>query len=524
MMTTVISSQEVNKKDLAVRIGVGVALSAMTTVMLITAFPPTNIWPFAFFCLVPMLVAQHRILPLKWSWLAPAIGGTLWVLWLVIMLFGIKAETSFILLIPAIALLKDYFTTKSNRLFHERTKYRYFVLEGIFGWVGFEMIRSFIPLVRMHGFIGHTVHTQPWLIQPVSIFSIYGLDLLIILVDYALAQGAFALIDRKWQWGDVPAVSKRLVNGWLVGMGGALAVWVAISLVILAGAPKDPEVVRVAAVQNGVPIPAHWPPDQPQEERLANLVEQTRAAAQQGAQLVVWPELGVGFDPQVEHTEELRALATETGATLVIGYGLATKTESRNAAVPLMPSGEFLPIYGKSHIPPGEALDPDAGKYPVYDTALGKWGTIICHDTNFTESGRIMARKGARLLAIPTFEAYIPGFEKIFYIQMVFRSVENRIATVKADTAFSSSIIDPYGRILELRSGAPDGEAFALVADVPLGSANTLYTRVGDWMGWLSLAGFIVFMILPDVIKKRQEKERRAAMSGLTEDQVDAES
>ena len=118
-----------------------------------------------------------------------------------------------------------------------------------------------------------------------------------------------------------------------------------------------------------------------------------------------------------------------------------------------------------------------------------------------------MARKGAQLLAIPTFEAYIPGFEKIFYIQMVFRSVENRIATVKADTAFSSAIIDPYGRVLELRSGAPDGEAFALVADVPLGSGGTLYTSLGDWMGWLSLAGFVFFMILPEVLKRRQKKQ-----------------
>jgi len=512
-MTTVAG---VNRKDLTIRIVVGVALSVMTTIMLITAFPPTNIWPFAFFCLVPMLVAQYRILPLKWSWIAPAIGGTLWVLWLVIMLFGVSAETWFILLIPVIAFLKDYFTTKSNRLFHESTQYRYFVLEGIFGWVGFEMIRSFIPLVRMHGFIGHTVHTQPWLIQPVSIFGIYGLNLVIILINYALTQGAFALVDRKWQWSDVSAFNKRLANRWLVGAGGVLVVWVTISLIILAGAPKDPETIRVAAVQSGVPIPAHWPPDQPQEERLASLVEQTRAAAQQGAQLVVWPELGIGFDPQVEHTDELRALAAETNATLVIGYGLATEEESRNAAVPLTPSGEFLPIYGKSHVPPGEPLDPDAGKYPVYDTPLGKWGTIICHDANFGESGRIMARKGARLLAIPTFEAYIPGFENIFYIQMLFRSVENRIATVKADTAFSSSIIDPYGRILELRSGAPDGEPFALVADVELGTPGTLYTRLGDWVGWISLVGFAFFMIFPDVVKKRQKKQ--------TQGQVDAAS
>jgi apolipoprotein N-acyltransferase len=62
----------------------------------------------------------------------------------------------------------------------------------------------------------------------------------------------------------------------------------------------------------------------------------------------------------------------------------------------------------------------------------------------------------------------------MFYVQTLFRAVENRVTTVKADSAFSSAIVDPYGRILAKRNGAPDGEAFALVADVPLGSANTL--------------------------------------------------
>lgn len=508
-MTTVVHSQEVNTKSQTARIIIGIALSLMTTAMLILAFPPTNIWPFAFFCLVPMLVAQYRILPQRRSFLAPVTGTNLWVFWLVTMLFGFKKETWFIQLVPVLAALLSYLTTRGTRQFHERSDYRWFVLHGMFDWVGFEMIRSFIPLVHMHGFIGHTVHTQPWLIQPVSIFSIYGLNLVIILVNYALAQGVFALIDRKWTWADAPLINKRQARNWLVGACATLGVWIVISLVILAGAPKDPTMVRVAAVQSGIPTPAHWPADQPQEKYLTPLFEQTRIAGQQDAKLVVWPELAVGFDPQKEHTAELRALAAETGATIVIGYGVAKEGEAgRNAAVPLTPAGEFLVIYGKSHPAPGEIWDPDAGKYPVYELpSLGAWGTIICHDANFTKPARILTRKGTRLLAVPTFEAYIPGFERIFYIQMLFRSVENRISTVKADSAFSAAIIDPYGRVLKLKSGAPDGEAFALVADVPVVESGTLYTRLGDWMGWISLAGFVFFMIFPGMLEKRQKKQ-----------------
>ncbi len=303
-MTTAVRSQEVHTKSQTAQIIIGIALSLMTTAMLILAFPPTNIWPFAFFCLVPMLVAQYRILPQRWAFLAPTLGTALWVFWLVTMLFGFKKETWFIQLVPVLVTLMNYLTTRGTRQFHEQSSYRWFVLHGVFDWVGFEMIRSFIPLVHMHGFIGHTVHTQPWLIQPVSIFSIYGLDLVIILVNYALAQGVFALIDRKWTWADVPLVNKRQTRSWLVGAGATLGVWIAISLIILAGAPKNPQTVRVAAVQSGVTTPAHWPADQPQDKYLKPLFEQTRIAAQQGAKLVVWSELAVGFDPQKEHTDE----------------------------------------------------------------------------------------------------------------------------------------------------------------------------------------------------------------------------
>jgi len=44
---------------------------------------------------------------------------------------------------------------------------------GLF--VGFEMVRAtFIPLVGTSAFVGYTQATQAWVIQPVSIFSVYA--------------------------------------------------------------------------------------------------------------------------------------------------------------------------------------------------------------------------------------------------------------------------------------------------------------------------------------------------------------
>jgi apolipoprotein N-acyltransferase len=496
------------KTQTAARVAIGLALSALTTAMLILAFPPFNVWPLAFFCLVPMLVAQYRVLPFRLSYLAPVIGGDLWVWWFVTTLFGLSPQMLFIQLVPIACIVIDFTSAKGTRRFHEQTGYRWFVPSGAFTWVGFEMLRSFVPLVRTYGFIAHTQHTQPWLIQPVSVLGMYALGLLIMLINYALAQGALALFDRRWQRGDLPRVGRRLVRGWLAGVGIALVAWVGISLAMVVSAPKDVPTIRVAAVRLDLSMPGHIDTAESQTSRLQSLSEQTRAAAQQGAQLVVWPELSVGFDPQVEHTAELRALAAETNAYLVIGYGRATGEESRNAAVTLTPAGEFLAISGKSHFPPGEPRDPDAAKYPIYDLTLGQLATIICHDANFTETGRILARKGAELISVPTYEASIPGLRRLFHVQTLFRALENRTATVAAGNYFSA-IVDPFGRIIAKQIVEPGEGAAPLVADVSLGKHNALYSRLGEWVGWVALAGLIFFTVLPEVLKARAAKQKQ---------------
>jgi apolipoprotein N-acyltransferase len=46
-----------------------------------------------------------------------------------------------------------------------------------------------------------------------------------------------------------------------------------------------------------------------------------------------------------------------------------------------------------------------------------------------------------------------------------------------------------------------------LVGDVPLGSSNTLYLHLGDWLGWISLAGYVFFVVFQTVETRRQKKQ-----------------
>jgi apolipoprotein N-acyltransferase len=505
-MTTITETQTrptVFTRSVALRMGLGVVLSVLSGVLLLLAFPPYGVWPLAWVALVPCVFAQHRLLPRKWSSLAPAIAHLFWLGPFLARLFGPENGPFFQYLGVLIGILV-FFLQKEIK-FHQLTGYRWFILHGVINWVGFEMIRAtFIPLIATSAFIGYTQATQAWLIQPVSIFSVYGLNLVIMLFNFALAQGAMAWFDRKWQPAGVVPVDGRTTRNWLAVTGVVVAVWIGISLVILNSAPPDAPTVRVAALQPNFSKPAFQDEAVTSQMRFDAFAEWARQAARQGAQIIYTPEMAFNFDPQVEFTEEFRALAEETGAYIFIAYTVAIEGEPfHNEAVLLNPSGEFSTVYAKNHVPPGEPLSPTAGAYPVYDTPLGRLATMICHDANYTDVARKLTRNGAQLIAAALSE--MGGFGEQYWTNVTFRAVENRAAMVVTARETGSAIIDPYGRQVALNLN-PDGEQVVLVGDVSLGSDNTPYLYLGDWLGWISLAGYVFFVVFQIMTESRAKK------------------
>jgi apolipoprotein N-acyltransferase len=260
----------------------------------------------------------------------------------------------------------------------------------------------------------------------------------------------------------------------------------------------------VAALQPNYTKPAFQDEAVTSQMRFDDFAAWTRQAAQQGAQIIYTPEMAFNFDPQVEYTADFRALTEETGAYILIDYTIAKEGEDfRNEAVLLAPSGEFSEVYAKNHAPPGEPLSPTAGVYPVYDTPLGHLAAMICHDGNYTDVARKLTHNGAQLIGASLSE--FGGFGEQYWTNVTFRAVENRAAMVVTARQTGSAIIDPYGRQVVLNLN-PDGEQVVLVGDVSLGSGNTLYLYLGDWLGWLSLAGWVFFMVFQSVVERRAKK------------------
>ena len=88
---------------------------------------------------------------------------------------------------------------------------------------------------------------------------------------------------------------------------------------------------------------------------------------------------------------------------LVVAIGfceLADDGETRYNAAAILDGGQIYGTYRKVHQPLGEGMSYSAGSdYDVFDTPVGRVGLQICYDKAFPEAARIMALKGAQIIA-----------------------------------------------------------------------------------------------------------------------------
>jgi predicted amidohydrolase len=176
----------------------------------------------------------------------------------------------------------------------------------------------------------------------------------------------------------------------------------------LAPAPAAPSrIVRLAAV-HFVPREARTP-----EARRAAFTPLIADAARQRADFVVLPEVvtfggGNNYAAVAEpvpgpSTEHFGRLAREHRLHLVVGLVERDGPLIYNIAALIGPDGSFLGKYRKICLPRGEiegGITPGS-EYPVFRTAFGTVGLMVCYDGFFPEIARELANRGAEVIAFP---------------------------------------------------------------------------------------------------------------------------
>jgi deaminated glutathione amidase len=261
--------------------------------------------------------------------------------------------------------------------------------------------------------------------------------------------------------------------------------------------------VRVAAVQlNSTGEKAR---------NLAAAERLVRAAAADGAELVALPEkwnllaageeLAAGAEPlDGPSLGAARSWARELGVHLLAG-SIAEPAEGGerafNTSVLIGPGGDDLAVYRKIHMfdveaggvayreseheQPGEEIV----SAPVDGVELG---LTVCYDLRFPELYRILAVRGARLIAVPSAFTAATGRDH-WEVLLRARAIEDQVFVIapnqigEAPPHYSSwghsAIVDPWGVVLAV---APDQECF-IAADLDLAAQERVREELPSLAG-----------------------------------------
>lgn len=231
------------------------------------------------------------------------------------------------------------------------------------------------------------------------------------------------------------------------------------------------------------------------QENVDKAVSLVREAAQNGAQIILLPELFENYyfcqleredyfelaHPVEGHPflSTFQELARELNVVLPVSFFEKAGQAHYNSLAMFDADGTFMGVYRKSHIPDGPGYEekyyfnPGETGFKSWQTRYGNIGVGICWDQWYPECARIMTLLGADLLLYPTAigsepaEVESPNSHHMWQRAMIGHAVSNstyvaaanRIGTEKIEhaeaTFYGHSFISDYtGEIhQELESG-----------------------------------------------------------------------
>ena len=181
------------------------------------------------------------------------------------------------------------------------------------------------------------------------------------------------------------------------------------------------------------------------DENLKLLHQAAQSASEQGAQLLICPEMflsGYNIGDAVFELAETAegpgfqaaaTIAREFGIALVYGYPERKEDFVYNSAILIDRNGTNLANYRKTHLygPEENRLFQKGNEFVITELEGVKIGILICYDVEFPEAVRTLALTGASLIAVPT--AIMQPFCRTSQLLVPARAYENQIFVAYAN-------------------------------------------------------------------------------------------
>ena len=486
-------------------------LSILSGIAISLAFPPLQFGFMVYWGFIPFLVILQDTnykQAIKWAYLTGFflnLGTLYWIYWPTIP--GV---------IAAILYLPIYFVLFAilHTFLRRRLSQKYLFICIPFLWTGIEYIRSLGVLGFPWTSLAYTQTYYLSLIQYASYTSLYGVSFWIITINVVI-----------WVTFKNYNNLKKIIICFLFLISLFILPWLYGKIII----PREDtanEKIRIALIQGNIDPYIKSDADF-WEENMRIYDSLSRQAAEEGPQLLIWPETAVPYylrytnsSSKVDFKARVRELSSELNIPIITGAHDAEFLYDRNeyltfnAVFLIEPNSFRLPAYAKLHLVPFGERVPFTEVFPILKDFLEslemgqgnfspgnkintfkitiskrnstsqkqiiKAPVIICFESLFPELVRkFVIDKNAHLLVIITNDGWFKRSSAPYHHAQVaiLRAIENGIPIARCANTGISMFIDSYGRTID---ASPLFERLYICADIPLRDKNTFFSLHGN--------------------------------------------
>jgi apolipoprotein N-acyltransferase len=500
-----------------------ITLSVLSGIMLVFAFPPFDLYPLAWFGLIPLFVAVHDKGP-RASFLLGLISGVVFYLGTTYWIFhsvyfyggipGVPALLMVLLLSSYLGLYPAAFSW-SFTLLIRKTRFTAILIAPVL-WVTLELVRAYAFTGFPWLLLGYSQYRFLHIIQIADITGIYGISFLVAGINGLL-------FDVAVLW---PKRSRRMP---LFAPGLTVTGIVVFILLLCASllygtwrlrSGEGGRQVRVSVIQGNIEQEKKW--DKRFQKDVINTYRRlSLGVLGESPDIIIWPESALPFiyDYDTALTEEFLDFQRRLKTHLLTGSVVVKDVRDgrpylSNSAILLSPEGKVLSIYDKIHLVPygeyvplrrlfpfieklvvsiGDFVPGD--EYVVMKSPFARIAPLICYEIIFPGLVRKFVNHGADMIVTITNDAWFGRTSAPYqhFSMAVLRAVENRAPVVRAANTGISGFIDSRGRIIKR------GDIFTeetLTGEVTLRREKTFYTRYGDLFAFLCI--IITILLITD--------------------------
>ncbi|GAB4534783.1 MAG: apolipoprotein N-acyltransferase [Thermodesulfovibrionia bacterium] len=509
-----------------------IILAIVSGMLLIFAFPPFDIFPLAWFALLPLLIAiyEKRAKP---SFLLGILSGLVFFLGTIYWVFHpvyfyggmplVVAVLITILLAGYLSLYTGLFSMAFSSL-SKRTRFPAIFIAPLL-WTTLEFIRSYALTGFPWVLLGYSQYRFLPLIQVSDITGVYGITFLVVGMNGLLFDMLFLSPQRSRRMpllGSGPMTVGAIVYVLVVIISLIYGEW------MLSSGDRGRS-FKVSVIQGNIRQDVKWD-KRFQDEVIDKYKRLMLKALDDSPDIIVLPESALpfifGYDSSL--TNEFLEFQKGLGRYLLFGSVLMKDIKDgrsivSNSAVLLSPDGEVVSTYDKIHLVPYGEYVPMRSLFPFIDklvVAIGDFvkgkeyvvmktpfadiGNLICYEIIFPGLVRKFVNNGANLLVTITNDAWFGRTSAPYqhFSMAIFRAVENRTPVIRSANTGISGFIDARGRIIK-KGGIFKEEVLSIDVSTHV-SKKTFYTRYGDLFAFSCII-VTVMLMLNMVIPERED-------------------